>query len=70
MSINHWRVPPIWSKPASSAVVTFLEAESFPIFNNLWLELSGRESNELEAGRGSNEVEAGREINEAAAGCM
>jgi hypothetical protein len=47
-----------------------LEAESLPIFNDLWPELSGRESDELEAGRESNEVEAGREINEATAGCM
>jgi hypothetical protein len=55
--------------PASSAVVTFLDAEDFPIFNDLRPELSGRESDELEAGMESDEVEAGREINEAAPGC-
>jgi hypothetical protein len=48
-------------KPASSAVITFLEAESLPFFTDLWPELCGRES---------NEVEAGREINKAAVGCM
>jgi hypothetical protein len=57
-------------KPASSAVITFLEAENLPVFNDLWLELSGRKSDELEAGRERDEVEAGREIKEAAADCM
>jgi hypothetical protein len=52
-----------------SAVVTFLDAEDFPIFNDLWPEFSGRESDELEAGRESDKMEAGREINEAAPGC-
>jgi hypothetical protein len=46
-----------------------LEAESLLVFNDLQPELSGRESNELEAGRESSGMEAGREINEAAAGC-
>jgi hypothetical protein len=57
-------------KPALSAVVTFLEAESFSIFNDLWPELSWEGSDELEAGRESDEVEAGREINKAAPGYM
>jgi hypothetical protein len=47
MSVNHWRVPPILSNPASSAVITFLDAEDFPIFNDLQPELSGRESDKL-----------------------
>jgi hypothetical protein len=56
-------------KSASSAVIIFLEAENLLIFNDLWPELSGRESNKLEAGKESDEVEAGREIKEAAAVC-
>jgi hypothetical protein len=55
--------------PASSAVVTFLDAEDFPVFDDLWPELSGRESNKLEAGMESDEVEAGREVNKAVPGC-
>jgi hypothetical protein len=39
-----------------------------PVFNDLQPELSGRESNKLEAGRERNEVEAGRESNEVEAG--
>jgi hypothetical protein len=46
-----------------------LDAEDFPIFNDLWPELSGRESEELEAGMESDEVEAGREVNKAVPGC-
>jgi hypothetical protein len=38
-------------KLASSAIVTFLEAENLPVFNDLQPELSGRESDEVEARR-------------------
>jgi hypothetical protein len=51
-----------------SALITFLDTESFPVFNDLWPELSGRESDELEAGRESDELEAGRESDELEAG--
>jgi hypothetical protein len=57
-------------KPASSAVITFLEAENLSVMDDLQLELSGRESNELAAGRERDEVEAGREIKKAAADCV
>jgi hypothetical protein len=53
----------------SSAAITFLDAEDFPILNDLQPELSGRESDKLEAGMESNEVEAGREVNKAVPGC-
>jgi hypothetical protein len=53
----------------SSAVVIFLDAEDFPVFDDLQPELSGRESDELEAGMESDEVEAGREVNKAVPGC-
>jgi hypothetical protein len=55
-----------------------LDAEDFPVFDDLWPELSGRESDELEAGMESDEleagmesdeVEAGREVNKAVPGC-
>jgi hypothetical protein len=55
--------------PVSSAVVTFLDAEDFPVFDDLRPELSGRESDELEAGMESDEVEVGREVNKAVPGC-
>jgi hypothetical protein len=40
----------------------------FPIFNDLWPELSGKESDELEAGMESDELEAGMESDELEAG--
>jgi hypothetical protein len=46
-----------------------LDAEDFPVFDDLRPELSGRESDELEAGMESDEVDAGREVDKGVPGC-